>query len=139
MLNRKQQIENLLHENASDFEIAKVLKQDIKEYFGTLEDSFAKSDGKNFLVKHTKKIDSLIQTVYKIAMRSMFEAYLPLKNTLPITLLAMGSYGREQLCVHSDIDLMIVYKETKGYNTKEMIEKIIYILWDAGVKLGHRV
>jgi len=139
LLNRKQQIENLLHENASDFEIAKVLKQEIKEYFGTLEDSFAKSDGKNFLVKHTKKIDSLIQTVYKIAMRSMFEAYLPLKNTLPITLLAMGSYGREQLCVHSDIDLMIVYKETKGYNTKEMIEKIIYILWDAGVKLGHRV
>jgi [protein-PII] uridylyltransferase len=34
---------------------------------------------------------------------------------------------------------MIVYKETKGYNATEMIEKIIYILWDAGVKLGHRV
>ena len=144
MLNTKQQtknllIENLLHENASDFEIAKVLKQDIKEYFETLEESFAHNGGKDFLVKHTRKIDSLIQSVYKIAMRSMFEAYLPLKNTLPITILAMGSYGREQLCVHSDIDLMIVYKETKGYNTKEMIEKIIYILWDAGVKLGHRV
>ena len=139
MLNTKQQIENLLHENASDFEIAKVLKQDIKEYFGTLEESFAQNSGKDFLVKHTRKIDSLIQGVYKIAMRSMFEAYLPLKNTLPITLLALGSYGREQLCVHSDIDLMIVYKKTKGYNAEEMIEKIIYILWDAGIKLGHRV
>ena len=139
LLNTKQQIENLLYENASDFEIAKVLKQDIKEYFGTLEESFAQNSGKKFLVKHTRKVDSLIQSVYNIAMRSMFEAYLPLKNTLPITLLALGSYGREQLCVHSDIDLMIVYKKTKGYNAKEMIEKIIYILWDAGIKLGHRV
>jgi len=139
LLNTKQQIENLLQENASDFEIAKVLKQDIKEYFGTLEESFIQNSGKDFLVKHTRKIDSLIQSVYKIAMRSMFEAYLPLKNTLPITLLALGSYGREQLCVHSDIDLMIVYKKTKGYNAEEMIEKIIYILWDAGIKLGHRV
>ena len=139
MLNTKQEIENLLHENASDFEIAKVLKQNIKEYFGTLDEIFSKNGGKDFLLQHTRKIDSLIQSVYKIAMRSMFEAYLPLKNTLPITILALGSYGREQLCVHSDIDLMIVYKETKGYNAKEMIEKIIYILWDAGIKLGHRV
>jgi len=139
LLNTKQQIENLLYENASDFEIAKILKQDIKEYFGTLEESFAQNSGKHFLVKHTRKIDSLIQSVYNIAMRSMFEAYLPLKNTLPITILALGSYGREQLCVHSDIDLMIVYKKTKGYNAEEMIEKIIYILWDAGIKLGHRV
>jgi [protein-PII] uridylyltransferase len=34
---------------------------------------------------------------------------------------------------------MIVYKEIPGYNTKEMIEKILYILWDTGLKLGHRV
>ncbi|MCK4441093.1 MAG: nucleotidyltransferase, partial [Sulfurovaceae bacterium] len=53
--------------------------------------------------------------------------------------LALGSYGREQLCVYSDIDLMIVYKDIKGYNTKEIIEKILYILWDCGLKLGHRV
>jgi [protein-PII] uridylyltransferase len=69
----------------------------------------------------------------------MFGSYMPMKSTLPITLLALGSYGREQLCVYSDIDLMIVYKEVPGYNTKEMIEKILYILWDAGLKLGHRV
>jgi [protein-PII] uridylyltransferase len=135
----KTQIETLLYENATDFEIAKLLKKDIKIYFKTLEDSFRKSNGKDFLLKHTRKIDTLIKMVYKVAMRSMFGTYMPMKSTLPITLLALGSYGREQLCVHSDIDLMIVYKEIPGYNTKEMIEKILYILWDAGLKLGHRV
>ncbi len=135
----KVQIETLLHENAPDFEIAKILKKDIKIYFKTLEESFATSGGKDFLFKHTKKIDTLLQLVYKIAMRSMFGNYVPMKNSLPITLVALGSYGREQLCVYSDIDLMIVYKQSAGYNTKEMIEKILYILWDAGLKLGHRV
>lgn len=139
MKNIKIEIENLLHENAPDFKIAKLLKEDIKTYFGTLEESFATSGGKDFLFNHTRKIDTFLKLVYKIAIRSMFGDYTPMKNTLPITLVALGSYGREQLCVYSDIDLMIVYKETSGYNSKEMIEKILYILWDAGIKLGHRV
>ncbi|HSR74802.1 MAG TPA: hypothetical protein VLL31_08160, partial [Sulfurovum sp.] len=69
----------------------------------------------------------------------MFGDYVPMKNSIPLALVALGSYGREQLCVHSDIDLMIVYKDIPGYNLKEMIEKILYILWDTGLKLGHRV
>ncbi|MEA1879056.1 MAG: HD domain-containing protein [Campylobacterota bacterium] len=139
MNNLKTQIEELLYENAADFEIAKVLKKDTKLYFGTLEETFANSGGKDFLVKHTKKIDSILKLVYKAAHRSMFGDYMPMKNSVPLALVALGSYGREQLCVHSDIDLMIVYKEIPGYNTKEMIEKILYILWDTGLKLGHRV
>jgi [protein-PII] uridylyltransferase len=137
--NVKAQIEELLYNNAKDFEIAKVLKKDIKTYFSTLEETFSNSGGKDFLVKHTKKIDSVLKMVYQVALREMFEDYTPMKNSIPLALVALGSYGREQLCVHSDIDLMIVYKEIPGYNTKEMIEKILYILWDTGLKLGHRV
>ena len=135
----KAQIEELLYENAADFEIAKVLKKDIKLYFDTLEETFATTGGKDFLVKHTKKIDTVLKIIYKVALRSMFGDYAPMKNSVPLGLVALGSYGREQLCVHSDIDLMIVYKEIPGYNLKEMIEKMLYILWDTGLKLGHRV
>lgn len=135
----KAQIEELLYDNAADFEIAKVLKKDIKTYFETLEETFATSGGKDFLVKHTKKIDSILKIVYKVATRDMFGDYLPMKNNIPLSLVALGSYGREQLCVHSDIDLMLVYNDIPGYNTKELIEKILYILWDTGLKLGHRV
>ena len=135
----KAQIEELLYENAEDFEIAKVLKKDIKNYFGNLEETFSNSGGKDFLVKHTKRIDNVLKLIYKVAQREMFGDYAPMKNSIPIALVALGSYGREQLCVYSDIDLMLVYKEIPGYNSKEMIEKILYILWDTGLKLGHRV
>ncbi len=135
----KREIEALLYEDASDFEIATVLKKEIKAYFGTLEETFATTGGKDFLVKHTKRIDTYLKIIYQVALRSMFGVYIPMKNSIPIGLVALGSYGREQLCVYSDIDLMIVYKEIPGYNTKELIEKILYILWDTGLKLGHRV
>ena len=136
-LDRK--VEQLMHENATDFEIAKVLKQDIKAYFETLPELFSQSSGKDFLVKHTRKIDAVVALVYKVSIRAMFGNYLPMKNHIPVSVAALGSYGREQLCVHSDIDLMIVYEDIPGYQSKALIEKMLYLFWDAGLKLGHRV
>jgi [protein-PII] uridylyltransferase len=62
-----------------------------------------------------------------------------MSNNIPITLVALGSYGREELCIYSDIDLMFVYKDLQGYNLKQIIEAMLYTFWDAGLKLGHRV
>ncbi len=135
----KEEIEELLYNNATSFEIAKVIKKHLNNYFGTLENRFRKSGGKDFLVQHTKHIDEVLQIIYQVSLREAFGSYMPMKHSIPIALVALGSYGREQLCVHSDIDLMIVYEEIEGYNTKALIEKMLYILWDTGLKLGHRV
>ncbi|WP_300364812.1 HD domain-containing protein [Hydrogenimonas sp.] len=132
-------IEELLDKDAPDFEISKLLKQAIKEYLDNLEEIFKETQGKAFLVHHTRKIDHFLAIIYKVVLRKMFLEFQPMRNSVPIALVALGSYGREQLCVHSDIDLMIVFKETPGYNIKEIIEKILYIAWDAGFHLGHRV
>ena len=135
----KTQIETLLHENAPDFKIAKVLKEHLKTYNETLEDTFAQSGGKDFLVKHTRKIDQILGAVYRVAVREMYGDYQPSANAIPLALVALGSYGREQLCVHSDIDLMLLYRDIPGYTHQALIEKILYLLWDTGLKLGHRV
>ena len=132
-------IEELLDSESSDLEISKVLRRYIKEYFSNLEKLFEKHQGKEFLVRHTRYIDSIIIAIYKVAIRKLFKIYAPLTNTIPITLVALGSYGREQLAPYSDIDLMIVYEDVEGYNIKEIIQKILYIIWDSGLKLGHRV
>jgi len=137
--NLKREIEDLIHNNVEDFKIAKVIKEELSRYYKTLPETFAKSSGKDFLVKHTKKIDSVIKLVYLIATREMFKEYFPTKNAVPLTIAALGSYGREQLSPKSDIDIMFVYKDIAAYNTKEIIEKMLYLLWDCGLKLGHRV
>jgi [protein-PII] uridylyltransferase len=135
----KSKIEDLLDNNAEDFEIAKVIRTGIKSYLGSLSDIFDQSAGKDFLVKHTKQIDTFLKIIYQYILRKNFLNYYPSINSIPIALVALGSYGREQLCVYSDIDLMIVYKDIKGFNTKEIIENVIQIAWDCGLKLGHRV
>ena len=132
-------IEDLIDKNAKDFEISKLFKNYIAEYKASLPELFESSQGKDFLVKHTKALDNIISMMYKTVLRRMFGNYLPMRGSIPIAIIALGSYGREQLCVHSDIDLMIVYAKNDGYNTDAIIEKLLYLAWDAGLKLGHRV
>ena len=78
--------------------------------------------------------------MYKTVLRRrIFGNYLPMRSSIPVAIVALGSYGREQLCVHSDIDLLIVYEDVDGFNTQLIIEKLFYLALDAGLKLGHRV
>ena len=132
-------IEDIIENNGSDFELSKLFKQYIKEYRDSLDELFKSSQGKDFLVKHTKKLDSILSLMYKTVLRRMFGNYLPMRNSIPITIVALGSYGREQLCVHSDIDLLIVYEDVEGYHMQAIIEKLFYLALDSGLKLGHRV
>ena len=133
------QIEDLLEKNCSDFELSKLFKKYIKEYYESMPEIFQVNQGKDFLVKHTKKMDDIISFMYKTVVRRIFGNYLPMLNSIPISIVALGSYGREQLSLHSDIDLMIVYESCAGYHTNDIIEKLLYLAWDAGLKLGHRV
>jgi len=129
-------LEEIIYSNKDDFEIIKELKNEIKKYTQNLE---TEAQGKQFFVRYTKKMDEFITIVFKFVLKKMFGYYRPNINSLPITLTAMGSYGRVQLSLHSDIDIMIVYKEIKGYNLKEIIETFITLLWDLGLEIGHRV
>ncbi len=135
----KYKIEELISQNADDFKISKLIKEHIKEYLESLDEIFTQTQGKDFLVKHTKRVDQFLLLIYKYSLRKFFGNYLPFANNIPITLTAMGSYGREELCVYSDIDLMIVYKDIEGYNLEPIIESMLYLAWDSGLKLGHRV
>jgi len=134
-----QQIEDLIENNAPDFEISKLFKQYIAEYKEGLNHLFEANQGKDFLVRHTKQLDHIIKMMYKIILRKTFNDYVPMRNNIPIAFVALGSYGREQLCVHSDIDLMIVMEKSEGFNLEHIVEKFLYLAWDAGLKLGHRV
>ena len=132
-------IEDLLDTGAKDFEISKLFKKHIAEYKSSLPELFESTQGKDFLVKHTRQLDKIISLMYKTVLRQMFGNYMPMRSSIPIAIIALGSYGREQLAVHSDIDLMIVFRKCEGYNIDAIIEKLLYLAWDAGLKLGHRV
>ena len=127
------QIEDIIEKNGSDFELSKLFKAYIKEYKSSLGELFEKNQGKDFLVRHTKGLDSIISLMYKTVLRRLFGNYMPMRSSVPIAIVALGSYGREQLCVHSDIDLLIAYEDVEGFHTKLIIEKFFYLALDAGL------
>jgi len=132
-------LEMLLAKNASDLEVSKHIKKEIKAYFASLDASYDQNHGKHFLLGHTRRIEAFIVALYRYVLKDSFKHYLPPINTIPIALVALGSFGREQLCIYSDLDIMIVYHDIPGYDLKPLMERVLYLAWDAGLKLGHRV
>jgi [protein-PII] uridylyltransferase len=57
-----------------------------------------------------------------------------------VALMATGGFGRGALCPLSDIDVLFLYeignKGAKGA-AHEAIERVLYTLWDIGLKVGH--
>lgn len=55
------------------------------------------------------------------------------------TLLAVGGYGRTELHLQSDIDLMILLKDNHDSQTGEKLKVFLTYLWDTGLDIGHSV
>jgi len=54
-----------------------------------------------------------------------------------LALVAVGGYGRAELCPQSDIDLMLVHERRR--DVAAIADRIWYPIWDEGIKLGHSV
>ncbi|MBX7149371.1 [protein-PII] uridylyltransferase [bacterium] len=53
------------------------------------------------------------------------------------TLVATGGYGRGEMNVYSDIDLLFLYPKNKGAYIEMLTEKLLYILWDLKLDVGY--
>jgi [protein-PII] uridylyltransferase len=61
------------------------------------------------------------------------------KKGIPFAMIAVGGYGRKELCLHSDIDILILFNKTIPSQAKALTEEIFYPLWDIGMELGYGV
>ncbi len=56
-----------------------------------------------------------------------------------MAVLAVGGYGRREVCPYSDVDVMFLTSSHPRRNTKELIQFILYVLWDLNFTVGHAV
>ena len=80
-------------------------------------------------------IDQLIRTLYDLATETVY----PLANPTAgerLAIVAVGGYGRGEMAPFSDVDLLFLlpYKQTP--HTEQVIEFLLYLLWDLGLKVG---
>ncbi len=69
-------------------------------------------------------------------LRKLFEELGP---RVPSALVALGSYGRGELCPGSDIDVLLLHdaRGRKRNDVGPLAEQLWYPLWDAGFVTGH--
>ena len=83
--------------------------------------------GRAFAEAHAEETDRWFRSVADNALADMHD----------IALIAVGGYGRGQLCPHSDIDVILVHgTEVDG---GRVAEALWYPVWDRGLKMGYVV
>ena len=80
--------------------------------------------------------DELIRIIYDFAVTHVYRAQNA-SDAEQIAITAVGGYGRGTLAPGSDIDLLFLlpYKQTAW--GEQVVEYILYMLWDMGFKVGH--
>jgi [protein-PII] uridylyltransferase len=56
-----------------------------------------------------------------------------------VAVAALGSYGRRELCLGSDVDLLVIHQGRLSRETNEIIRRVLYTLWDVKLEVGHSV
>ena len=81
-------------------------------------------------------MDQLLRTLYDFATTHVYPLSNPTSSE-QLCLVATGGYGRGELAPFSDVDLLflIPYKSTPW--AESVVEFMLYVLWDLGLKVGH--
>jgi [protein-PII] uridylyltransferase len=60
-------------------------------------------------------------------------------RTVPWAICAIGGYGRRALCLHSDVDLLIVFDGRLSRAEERFVNRCLQPLWDLKLTIGHQV
>ena len=81
-------------------------------------------------------VDQLVRIIFDIATNRVY----PVSNrstSESLGVIAVGGYGRCELAPYSDIDLMFLHPYKQTPYLEQIVEFILYMLWDLGLKVGH--
>src|SRR6266849_2573168 len=93
--------------------------------------------GREICARRADLVDVLLRHVFTAATTS---AGSEEKAKLPLALIALGGYGRGELNPFSDVDVMLLHGKSAGKvppYLEQIVEQILYLLWDIGFKVGH--
>ncbi len=100
-----------------------------------LIDRFLSGKEPQFIEHHASVVDEYLLTVFgkSISARKMTIA------GNPFAIIALGGYGRKEQCIHSDIDLLILFEETVPPEVEAFVQELLYPLWDSKFEVGYAV
>lgn len=80
--------------------------------------------------------DQLLRLIYDFTVQRLYPNSNP-SDGERLTLIAVGGYGRSELAPFSDLDIGFLTPYKQSAWCEQVIESILYTLWDLGLKVGH--
>ena len=96
----------------------------------------ARSDGAAALTAICHLTDQIVRLIHDVAALHVYPLNNPLK-TDRLSLVAVGGYGRGDMAPQSDVDILFLYPYKQTGRHEQVVEYLLYMLWDLGLKVGH--
>ncbi|MEM1234460.1 MAG: [protein-PII] uridylyltransferase [Pseudomonadota bacterium] len=77
--------------------------------------------------------DIIVRLTHSIAEEHLSES----KPMTPMAIIAVGGYGRGEMALHSDVDLLFLTPQNGDLEAEAVVEEMLYVLWDLKLKIGH--
>jgi [protein-PII] uridylyltransferase len=87
--------------------------------------------------KISAAMDAVLSVLHDRAL-ARFRASAP-DMSYRMSVVAVGGYGRRELCPRSDVDLLFLHGYKVDRFVESMTEWMLYPLWDLGLDIGHSV
>jgi [protein-PII] uridylyltransferase len=105
----------------------------LQENVTGLTERFLRRKQPDFMKRHSRALDDYFEQAFE---RSMVGPRMEI-NKNPYAIIALGGYGREEQCLHSDVDLLFLFSKRIPAEAEHLIREMIYPLWDIGMDVGY--
>jgi [protein-PII] uridylyltransferase len=122
---------------AARLKILALLKQTVADARAATEEALFDDGGGLLCARRLAAVqDVVVQEIHDYALKHVFQT-ANLSSGERMAVVAVGGYGRGTLAPGSDIDLLFVLPYKQTTLGEQVVEYLLYLLWDLGFKVGH--
>jgi [protein-PII] uridylyltransferase len=78
--------------------------------------------------------DRMVRRLFALAEESILVEGGELE--MGVAVVAVGGYARREMSIYSDVDLLVLYRDSLTPYVAQIAERLLYWMWDAGLTVG---
>ncbi len=109
--------------------------RELKEYQAGLAALLSKKEQANLSLQ--EQYAQAMDQYFRLVIQESITGQQLFSKKIPFALVAVGGYGRAELSVHSDVDMIILFDRKIPSQASELMKELFFPLWDLGLDIGY--